>query len=37
MVVRNEVGKLLDLSFVKEIHFQTWVTNPVLVKNSNEK
>lgn len=29
--------KLVDANFVKEIRFQTWIDNPVLVKKSNEK
>lgn len=30
--IRQEVGKLVDVNFVKEIRFETWVTNSVLLK-----
>lgn len=32
IVIRQEVAKLADARFVKEIIFQTWVANPVFVK-----
>lgn len=35
--IRQEVGKLLEAGFIKEIRFQTWVANPVLIKKSNGK
>lgn len=37
IAIKKEVEKLVDANFVKEIRFETWVANPILVKNSNEK
>lgn len=33
ITIIKEVGRLVNAQFVKEIRFQTWVKNPVLVKN----
>lgn len=32
--MKKEVGKLLDAIFIKKIKFQTWVTNPILLKKN---
>lgn len=37
ITIRQEVGKLVVALLRKEIRFQTWVANPVLVRNSNGK
>lgn len=37
LAIRHEEGKLVYANFVKDIRFQTWVANPVLVKKSNTK
>lgn len=37
LVIRQEVEKLVDVYFVKQIKFQIWVANPVLVKKSSRK
>lgn len=31
--VKKEVGKLLDMIYVKVIHFETWMDKPFTVKN----
>ncbi len=35
--VKQEVEKLKIVGFIREVRFQTWVANTVLVKNSNGK
>lgn len=37
LLVRSQVGKLLDTSFAKDIPFQTWMDNIILVKKVNMK
>ncbi|GKV48997.1 hypothetical protein SLEP1_g55771 [Rubroshorea leprosula] len=36
-VIKEEVKKLLQVGFVRQVHYCEWVTNPVLVKKSNDK
>lgn len=35
LVIKKEVGRLLNTKFVRELRFQSWVTTPVLVKQLN--
>lgn len=35
--VTKEEGKLLDMDYFKEIHFQTWVINSILAKKTNKQ
>lgn len=35
--IKQEVWKIVNAQFIKEIMFQTWVENPVLVKKSKDK
>jgi hypothetical protein len=35
--IRKEVRKLLDASFIEEVHHPVWLTNPVIVPKANEK
>lgn len=37
LFIHVEVDKLVDANFFKEIKFQTWVVNPVLVNKSNNR
>jgi hypothetical protein len=36
-VIREEVHKLLEAGFIKEVHHPEWLANPVLVKKKNGK
>jgi hypothetical protein len=36
-VIGEEVHKLLEAGFIKEVHHLEWLVNPVLVKKKNEK
>nr|XP_027093663.1 uncharacterized protein LOC113714067 [Coffea arabica] len=35
-VIKNEVGKLLESKIILEVHYPTWLANPVLVKNEDQ-
>lgn len=35
--VADEINKLLEVKFVKEVHYPEWLSNIVLVKKSNGK
>jgi hypothetical protein len=35
--IRKEVQKLLDASFIEEVHHLVWLTNPVIVPKANGK
>lgn len=37
LAIQPEVGKLVNVNFFKEIEFQTWMENSVLVKKSIDK
>lgn len=37
LTIKQEGGKLLDARFVREVRFQSGLTNPVLVNKSNGK
>jgi hypothetical protein len=36
-VIGEEVHKLLEAGFIKEVHHPEWLANPVLVKKKNGK
>ena len=36
-VMKNEVDKLLDIGFMRESFYPSWLANPVLVKKPNGK
>jgi hypothetical protein len=36
-VIDEEVHKLLEARFIKEVHHPEWLANPVLVKKKNGK
>jgi hypothetical protein len=36
-VIGEEIHKLLEAEFIKEVHLPEWLANPVLVKKKNEK
>jgi hypothetical protein len=36
-VIGEEVNKLLEAGFIKEVHHPEWLANPVLVKKKNGK
>jgi hypothetical protein len=36
-VIGEEVHKLLEVGFIKEVHHPEWLTNPILVKKKNGK
>jgi hypothetical protein len=36
-IIGEEIHKLLEVGFIKEIHHPEWLANPVLVKKKNEK
>lgn len=36
-VAANEIEKLLQANFIREVHYPEWLTNIVLVKKSNGK
>nr|KYP60510.1 Transposon Ty3-I Gag-Pol polyprotein [Cajanus cajan] len=35
--IEGEVSKLLDVGFIREVHYTTWLANVVMVKKSNSK
>jgi hypothetical protein len=35
-VIKREIARLLDASFVKEVYHPDWLTNPVLVPKKNK-
>ena len=35
--LKDEVDKLLDIGFVRESFYPSWLANPVLVKRPNDK
>ena len=35
--IAKEVGKLQDVSFIKEVYYPDWLTNVVMVKKANGK
>jgi hypothetical protein len=35
--IRKEVRKLLDASFIEEVHHPVWLANPVIVPKANGK
>jgi hypothetical protein len=35
--IREEVRKLLDAGFIKEVHHPIWLANPVIVSKANGK
>jgi hypothetical protein len=37
MVIGEEIHKLLEAEFIKEVHHPEWLANPVLVKKKSEK
>jgi hypothetical protein len=36
-VIGEEIHKLLEVGFIKEVHHLEWLANPVLVKKKNGK
>jgi hypothetical protein len=36
-VIGEEIHKLLEAGFIKEVHHPEWLANPVLVKKKSEK
>jgi hypothetical protein len=36
-VISEEIHKLLEAGFIKEVHHPEWLANPVLVKKKNGK
>jgi hypothetical protein len=36
-VIGEEVHKLLEAEFIKEVHHPEWLANPILVKKKNRK
>ena len=36
-VVNQEIDKLLEMSFIREVNYPDWLANVVLVKKANEK
>jgi hypothetical protein len=36
-VIREEIHKLFEAGFIKEVHHPEWLANPVLVKKKSEK
>ncbi|GJW36484.1 reverse transcriptase domain-containing protein [Tanacetum coccineum] len=34
--IQEEVGKLVDTGIMKEVHYHSWLSNPVMVKKHNE-
>ena len=36
-VIREEVDKLLNANFIREVRYSTWLANVVMVKKANEK
>lgn len=36
-VIEQEVQKLLDARFIREVLYLEWLANPVMVKKENEK
>ena len=37
MAIMEEVEKLLTASFIREVFYPEWLTNVIMVKNSNKK
>jgi hypothetical protein len=35
--INKEIKKLLDASFIREVHYPRWLVNPVVVPKVNEK
>jgi hypothetical protein len=35
--IHKEVRKLLDTSFIEEVHHPVWLANPVIIPKANEK
>jgi hypothetical protein len=35
-VIKREIARLLDVSFIKEVYHSDWLTNPVLVPKKNK-
>jgi hypothetical protein len=35
-VIKREISRLLDASFIKEVYHPDWLTNPVLVPKKNK-
>jgi hypothetical protein len=35
-VIKREIARLLDASFIKEVYHLDWLTNPVLVPKKNK-
>jgi hypothetical protein len=36
-VIGEEIHKLLEVEFIKEVHHPEWLANPILVKKNNGK
>jgi hypothetical protein len=36
-VIGEEIHKLLEVGFIKEVYHPEWLANPILVKKKNEK
>ena len=36
-VIKEEVDKLLNAKFIREVWYSTWLTNIVMVKKANDK
>jgi hypothetical protein len=34
-VIKKEIAKLLDVSFIKEMYHPDWLTNPILIPKKN--
>jgi hypothetical protein len=35
-VIKREIARLLDASFIKEVYHLNWLTNPILVPKKNK-
>ena len=36
-VVREEVDKLLNANFIREVRYSTWLADVIIVKKANDK
>ena len=36
-IMNDEVHKLIEAGFIREVHYQDWLTNVVIVKKKNGK
>ncbi|GKF09305.1 hypothetical protein Tco_0043529, partial [Tanacetum coccineum] len=37
VVINDEVGKLVTAGIMREVHYHDWLSNPVMVKKSDDK